>query len=51
MSLSRREFTRLLALGGMAGLLPGAARAATQAGEGEALYQGCLLYTSPSPRD
>ena len=40
MSLSRREFTRLLALGGMAGLLPGAARAATQSGEGEALYQG-----------
>ena len=40
MSLSRREFTRLLALGGMAGLLPGAARTATQSGEGEALYQG-----------
>ncbi|MBP6242977.1 MAG: metallophosphoesterase, partial [Chromatiaceae bacterium] len=40
MSLSRREFTRLLALGGMAGLLPGAARTATQSGEGEAFYQG-----------
>ncbi len=38
MSLSRREFTRLLALGGMAGLMPGALRAATS-GDGAALYQ------------
>ncbi len=40
MSLSRREFTRLLALGGMAGLMPGALRAAARGdGDGAALYQ------------
>ena len=40
MSLSRREFTRLLALGGMAGLMPGALRATARgAGDGAALYQ------------
>ncbi len=40
MSLSRREFTRLLALGGMAGLVPGALRAAARGdGDGAALYQ------------
>ncbi len=30
MSLSRRDFTRLLALGGMAGLIPGAAWATSR---------------------
>ena len=40
MSLSRREFTRLLALGGMAGLTPGALWAAARGdGDGAALYQ------------
>ena len=40
MSMSRREFTRLLALGGMAGLMPGALRAAARGdGDGAALYQ------------
>ncbi len=40
MSLSRREFTRLLALGGMAGLMPGALGAAARGdGDGATLYQ------------